>query len=59
MCCGRQTLIEAQDVIFCDSELEVEDIEIFSFDSTDITLAENASAHGPVDVFQRRIVEIL
>jgi hypothetical protein len=52
MCCGRQTLVEVQNVIFCDSELEVENIEIFSFDATDITLAENASTHGPVDVLQ-------
>jgi hypothetical protein len=40
----------AQDVIFCDFELEVEDIEIFSLDATNVPLAKNASAHRPVDV---------
>jgi hypothetical protein len=43
-------LVVAQDVTFCDFELEVEDIEIFSFDATNVSFAENASAHGPVDV---------
>ena len=40
----------AQDVVFCDFEVEVEDIKIFSFDATNVPLAEDASAHGPMDV---------
>jgi hypothetical protein len=40
----------AQNVVFCDSELEAEDIEIFSFDATNVPLAENAGAHRPVDI---------
>jgi hypothetical protein len=39
-----------QDVIFCDSKLKVENIEIFSFDATNVSLAENACAHRPVDI---------
>jgi hypothetical protein len=50
MCCDRKTLMMAQDVIFCDSELEVEDIEVFSFDATNVPLAEDACAHRPVDI---------
>jgi hypothetical protein len=49
----------AQDIIFCDSELEVENIEIFSFDTTNVSLAEDACAHRPVDILQCGIVEIL
>jgi hypothetical protein len=40
----------SQDVSFCDFELEVEDIKVFSFDATNVPLAENTSAHRPVDV---------
>jgi hypothetical protein len=35
----------AQDVIFCDFEFEVEDVEILSFDASNVPLAENAGAH--------------
>ena len=41
----------AQDVILSDFELQVEDVEVFSFDATNVPLAEDARTHEPVDIF--------
>jgi hypothetical protein len=49
----------AQDVVFGNFELEIEDVEVFPFDATNVSLAENASAHRPVDIFECGIVEVL
>lgn len=54
-----QALVVAEQIIFCDLELKVEDVEVLSLDTAHVPFAEDACAHGPVDVLQSRIVEIL
>lgn len=51
--------MKREDVCFRDTELEVEDIEEFTLDAADVALAEDTRADSPVDVLQRRIVQVL
>lgn len=49
----------AQDVIFADRELEIENIEKFAFNTANIALAEDTGAQSPVHVLERRVIKIL
>jgi hypothetical protein len=42
--------VVAEQVVFCDLELEVKDIQVLPLDAAHVPLAEHACTHGPVDV---------
>lgn len=47
------------DIFFGDAQLEIEDIEKLALYPTDVALAKHASAHSPVHVLKRRVIQIL
>ena len=48
-----------EEIRFRHRELEVQDIEVLSFDPSYIPLAEDTGAERPVHVFECRIIEVL
>ena len=52
-------IVMCHDVGFADIQFEIEDVEEFALDPTDITLAEDACAHSPVHVLERRVIQVL
>jgi len=56
---AQQTLMVAEDVGFCNAKLKVEDIEVFTFDATNVTFAENASTERPVHILESGIIQVL
>jgi hypothetical protein len=49
----------AQEICFGDAEFKVKDVEELALYPTNITFAKYARAKCPVDILQRRIIEIL
>lgn len=49
----------AEDIGFCNAKLKVEDIEVFTFDATNVTFAENASTERPVHILESGIIQVL
>jgi hypothetical protein len=47
------------DVGFADIQFEIEHVEEFPLDPTDIALAEDTCAHRPVHVLERRVIQVL
>jgi len=46
-------------VIFADTQFEIEHVKEFALDPTNVALSEYARAHGPVHVLERRIIQVL
>ena len=55
----QKTLMMAENVGFCNAELKVEDIEVFTLDATNVTFAKNTSAKCPMDILECGIIQIL
>jgi len=49
----------AENVGFCNAELKVEDIEVFTLDATNVTFAKNTSAKCPMYILESGIIQIL
>lgn len=49
----------AEQIGFCDAQFEIEDVKEFALDSSDVPLPEDACAQRPMDVLQRRVIQIL
>jgi len=48
----------AEEIGFCDAQFEVKDVKEFAFDPSDISLPEDTCAQRPMDVFERRVIQI-
>ena len=51
-----EPLVMGEQIVFCDLELEVEDVEVLALDAADVALAKDACAECPVDVLQCRVI---
>ena len=48
-----------EEVGFGDAQLKVEDVQELAFDPSHVTLPEDACAESPMDVLERRVIQIL
>jgi hypothetical protein len=55
---GGKAVVVRENVVLGDAELEVKDIQKLALDAPNVALAKDAGADRPVDVLQRRIVQI-
>jgi hypothetical protein len=46
-------------IVFGDAQLEIEDVEKLALYPANVALAKHTSAHSPVHVLKRRVVQIL
>ncbi len=46
-------------IVFGDAQLEIKDVEKLALDTTDVPLAKYTSAHSPVHVLERGVIQIL
>jgi len=52
-------VVVCHDVVLADIQIEIKNIEELALDPTNITLAEDACAHSPVHVLERRVIQVL
>ena len=52
-------VVMCHDVGFADVQFEIEDVEEFALNPTDIALAKDTCAHSPVHVLERRVIQVL
>ena len=55
----EERIVVGKEVCFCDAEFEIEDVEEFTLDASDVALAEDSCAQRPVDVLERGVVQVL
>jgi len=55
---GDDSIVVRHDIVFGDAQLEVKDVEKLALDPTNITLPEHTSAHSPVHVLKRGVIQI-
>lgn len=56
---GDDAVVMRHNIIFGDAQLEIKDIEELALYPSNVTLAEHTSAHSPVYVLQRGVIQIL
>lgn len=56
---GGEAVVVAEDIILGYAELEVEDIEELALDAANVPLAKDTRAHGPVDILEGGVVQVL
>lgn len=54
-----ECVVVAENIVFGDGELKVEDVEKLALDAADIALAKHARTERPVDVFESGVIEVL
>lgn len=55
---GDDTVMVCHDIVFGDAQLEIKDVEELALYPPNVTLAEHTSAHSPVYVLKRRVIQI-
>lgn len=55
----KERIANNEEIGFRNTQVPVEDIDEFAFDPSNITLPESVGDHGPMDVFQRRVIGVL
>lgn len=55
---GHDGVVVGHDIVFADAQLEIEDVEKLALDPANVTLAKHTSAHSPVHVLERRVIQI-
>jgi hypothetical protein len=56
---GENARMVTEEVGFGDAQLKVEDVQELAFDASHVALPEDACAESPMDVLERRVIEIL
>lgn len=56
---GDDRVVMRHDIVFGDAQLEIKNIEKLALDPTNVTLPEYTSAHSPVHVLKRGVIQIL
>jgi len=55
---GDDRVVMRHDIVFGDAQLEIKNIEKLALDPTNVTLPEYTSAHSPVHVLKRGVIQI-
>jgi hypothetical protein len=55
---GHDGIVMRHDVVFIDAQIEVENVEKLAFDPTNVALAKHTSAHSPVHILERGVIQI-
>lgn len=56
---GGKRMVVTQEIVLRNPELKIEHIEKLAFDPTDIAFPKHTRANRPMDVFERRVIQIL